>query len=176
VNIQKLVETTAYSLNILYITFGLPVPPDSGARIRDYSLLRRIAESHQVWVLSLLEFEDELKHAKSLESHCQHVDGVVANRGITGTLSTAMGGLIRGRPIAAAPYYYPEFAEKITDLTRQQNFDVVQFEHTFLAPYRTALPQDFKGAAVLSLHNIGVQQYRSMLDQSSGISRIPAAL
>lgn len=163
-------------MNILYVTFGLPVPPESGARLRDFNLLKRVAEHHRVWVLSLLEFKDELRHAKELETYCQHVDGVVANRGKLGTLAAAVSALSQRRPIATAPYFYPELAQRITELTRQQNFDVVQFEHTFLAPYRAALAPDFKGVTVLSLHNIGVQQYRSMLDMSSGFSRIPAAL
>jgi glycosyltransferase involved in cell wall biosynthesis len=163
-------------LNILYVTFGLPVPPDSGARLRDFNLLRRVAEHHSVWVLSLLEFEDELEHAPELLEFCQQVDGVVAGRPSAGSLAMAAAGLFRKRPVATATYYYPEMANKIAELTRRVAFDVAQFEHSFLAPYRSALPPDFKGTTVLSLHNIGVQQYRTMLDMSAGISRIPAAL
>ena len=163
-------------MNLLYVTFGLPVPPDSGARLRDFNLLRRVAKHHRVWLLSLLEFEDELDHAPELLEYCQQVDGVVAGRRSAGSLATGVAGLFRKRPIATATYYYRELAHKIAELTRQVKFDVVQIEHSFLAPYRSALPPDFKGSTVLSLHNIGVQQYRTMLDMSSGISRIPAAL
>jgi len=163
-------------LNLLYVTFGLPVPPDSGARLRDFNLLRRVAKHHRVWVLSLLEFENELDHAAELLEFCQQVDGVVAGRGSAGSMATAVAGLFQKRPIATATYYYPALAEKITGLSRQVKFDVVQFEHSFLAPYRRALAPDFEGSTVLSLHNIGAQQYRTMLDMSSGISRIPAAL
>lgn len=163
-------------MNLLYVTFGLPVPPDSGARLRDFNLLRRVAKHHRVWVLSLLEFENELDHAAELLEFCQQVDGVVAGRGSAGSMATAVAGLFQKRPIATATYYYPALAEKITGLSRQVKFDVVQFEHSFLAPYRRALAPDFEGSTVLSLHNIGAQQYRTMLDMSSGISRIPAAL
>lgn len=163
-------------MNLLYVTFGLPAPPDSGARLRDFNLLRRVAKHHRVWLLSLLEFEDELERAPELLEYCQQVDGVVACRRSVGSLATGVAGLFQKRPIATATYYYRELANKIYELTRQVKFDVVQIEHSFLAPYRSALPPDFKGSTVLSLHNIGVQQYRTMLDVSSGISRIPAAL
>lgn len=163
-------------MKILFVTFGLPVPPDSGARIRDFNLIKRVSEHHEVSVLSLLEFQDELERAASLEAYCAHVDGVVADRGWPGTAATAIGGMVRGRPIATAPFYYPGLARRIHLLTHSRAFDLVQIEHSFLAPYRSALAPHFNGATVLSLHNIGVQQYRSMLDMSSGMARILAGL
>ena len=163
-------------MNILFITFGLPVPPDSGARLRDFNLIKRVGKHHRVFVLSLLEFEDELRHAGNLEEHCDQVDGVVANRSTLATAAAVISGLLHQRPVATVPFYYPELAAKIARLTKQQKIDVVQFEHSFLAPYRSALAPSFEGATVLSMHNIGVQQYRSMLDMSSGIRRIPATL
>ncbi len=163
-------------MNLLYVTFGLPVPPDSGARLRDFNLLSRVAKHHRVWVISLLEFEHELEHSPRLLQYCEQVDGVVADRGAAGSLATAVAGLFQRRPIATATYYYRGLARKITELTRKVAFDVVQFEHSFLAPYRHALAPGFNGKTVLSLHNIGVQQYRTMLDMSTGLNRIPAAL
>ena len=152
------------------------MPPDSGARLRDFNLIKRISRQHEVSVLSLLEFPEELEQKASLEPYCAHVDGVVANRSWLGTAAVAVAGLFRGRPIATAPFYYPEFARRILALTHLQTFDLVQIEHSFLVPYRAALAPHFNGATVLSLHNIGVHQYRSMLDMSSGVARIPASL
>ncbi len=163
-------------MNILYITFGLPVPPDSGARLRDFNLIKRVGQQHRVSILSLLEFDDELRHAQALRSFCDQVDGVMANRSTLATAITCVNRLVRQQPVATAPFYYTELASKITTMTRRQHFDLVQFEHSFLAPYRTALASTFKGATVLSMHNIGVQQYRSILNMTSGISRIPAAI
>jgi GT2 family glycosyltransferase/glycosyltransferase involved in cell wall biosynthesis len=163
-------------LKILYITFGLPVPPDSGARIRDFNLVSRVAQQHEVSVLSLLEFPEETKHIEGMLAFCRQVDGVVADRSWLGTLAVALLGWFAGRPLATAPYYYPALARKIRQLTAEQSFDVVQIEHSFLAPYRAAVAPGFAGAAVLSLHNIGVHQYRSMLDMSHGLLLLAAAL
>ena len=163
-------------MKVLFITFGLPVPPASGARIRDFNLICRVARQHEVSVLSLLEFPAEREHMQAMREYCRHVDGVVADRGWLGTLGAALSGLLRGRPVATAPFYYPELARRIRQLTQEQAFDIVQIEHSFLAPYRTDLAGEFRGACVLSLHNIGVHQYRSMLDMSAGLERIPAAL
>ena len=163
-------------VKILFITFGLPVPPSSGARIRDFNLISRVALQHEVSVLSLLEFPEEQEQMQSMRAYCRHVDGVVADRSWFGTLGMAVRGLPAGRPLATAPFYYPALARRIKQLTEEQAFDIVQIEHSFLAPYRADLARGFGGACVLSLHNIAVQQYRSMLDMSSGAGRIPAAL
>ena len=163
-------------MKILFVTYGLPVPPDSGARIRDFNLISRVAEHHKVSVLSLLEFPDELDQAEPLSGICDLVDGVVAKRGWTKSVSTALKGFLEGRPAATTPYFYPEFARRIRELTDSHRFDLVQIEHSFLAPYRDTLSPGFTGATVLSLHNIGVYQYRSMYDMSRGIARVPAAL
>jgi len=163
-------------MKVLFITFGLPVPPSSGARIRDFNLICRVARQHEVSVLSLLEFPGEKEHIPAMRAYCRHVDGVEADRGWLGTLGMALLGLLRGRPVATAPFYYPELARRIMQLTQEQAFDIVQIEHSFLAPYRSDLPVEFRGACVLSLHNIAVHQYRSMLDMSVGLPRIPAAL
>ncbi len=163
-------------MKILFITFGLPVPPSSGARIRDFNLISRVAEQHEVSVLSLLEFPEEREHLQSMRAYCRQVDGVVADRGWLGNAAMAVRGLLAGRPLATAPFYYPALAEKIRQLSHETAFDIVQIEHSFLAPYRANLAREFSGACVLSLHNIGVQQYRSMLDMSRGAGRIPAAI
>jgi GT2 family glycosyltransferase/glycosyltransferase involved in cell wall biosynthesis len=163
-------------VKILFITFGLPVPPSSGARIRDFNLISRVARKHEVSVLSLLEFPEEQAHMQSMQAYCQTVDGIVADRSWLATLAVGLRGLLAGRPLATAPFYYPALARRINQLTQQVAFDIVQIEHSFLAPYRADLAAGFGGACVLSLHNIGVQQYRSMLDMSSGIGRIPATL
>ena len=163
-------------MKVLFITFGLPIPPSSGARIRDFNLICRVARQHEVSVLSLLEFPGEKEHMQAMRTYCRHVDGVVADRGWLGTLGVALSGLLHDRPVATAPFYYPELAKRIRQLTQEQAFDIVQIEHSFLAPYRADLAGEFRGACVLSLHNIGVHQYRSMLDMSAGLKRIPAAL
>lgn len=163
-------------MKILFITFGLPVPPSSGARIRDFNLISRVAKRHEVSVISLLEFPEEQAHMQSMRAYCQQVDGIVADRSWLATLAMGLRGLLTGRPLATAPFYYPALARRINQLTREVAFDIVQIEHSFLAPYRADLPSGFGGVCVLSWHNIGVQQYRSMLDMTSGIRRIPAKL
>jgi len=163
-------------VKILYITYGLPQPPTSGARIRDFNLISRVARDHQVSILSLLEFDDERDHIPELKKFCEHVDGVVADRKLTGTAIAVVTALLQGRPLATVPYYYPELARKIKRLTMLQHFDLIQIEHSFLAPYHQAIASNCKASTVLSLHNIAAQQYKSMLDMSSGPARIPAAL
>lgn len=162
--------------NILFVTYGLPYPPTSGARVRDYNLILRLAHRHRVSVLALLESEDERRHMPALAEFCDHVDGVVTAGGTLRAVGRALSGLARGRPMAAAPFHEPGLYHRIRDLTAAQRFDIVQIEHSLLAPYRDAIARPFDGATVLSFHNVGVHQYRSMLAASRGLARVPAAL
>ncbi len=55
-------------MNILWVTYGLPYPPHSGARVRDFYLLRAMAEKHRVTCVCLLEADDTLENLAVLES------------------------------------------------------------------------------------------------------------
>lgn len=163
-------------MKILYVTYGLPVPPDSGARLRDFNLISRAADRHEVSILSLLEFADELERVAPLRAICHQVDGVVVGRNRISTAATVLEGVLKGRPVATTPYYYWSLARRIREITRAQPFDLVQFEHSFFAPYRDALSPGFDGATVLSMHNIGLHQYLSIYEKANGMARIPAGI
>ena len=163
-------------MKILYVTYGLPAPPCSGARLRDFNLITRASRHHEVSVLALLESAEETRHYHLLEPCCSRVGGVVADRGWAGALAVAARGLLTGRPAATAPYYYPELARLLTRWTSETAFDIVQFEHSFFVPYRDALAPGFSGKTIVDLHNVGVGQYRTMFETVRGRERITALL
>ena len=111
--------------------------------MRDYNLVSRIAEQHEVWVLSLLEPDQDLADARKWLGDCRHVDGVRADRSVAGTLTCAVKNLLQRRPLATAPYWYPELAARIRELSQKIAFDLVQIEHSHMAPYRAALSPEF---------------------------------
>lgn len=157
-------------MNILFVTYGLPYPLNSGSRIREFNLIRNISRHHSVSLLSLLESKDEIRHIPELEKYCDSVDVVLMTQRSPGEKLTGIfRGLLAGRPIATHPFYYSELADKIRKVVFNSDFDVVQIEHSFLAPYIKALPENSKCRKIFSLQNIGVKQYRSMLSINSGL-------
>jgi len=155
-------------MNVLWLTLGAPYPPDTGVRIRDYNLIRQVAQRHSVTLISLLYSRDEIASLENLRRYCAEVDYVFMRpRSFGENASQFLLHLTSGRPPATYPFYYPEVTQKIRSVSKRNKPDIVQIEHSFLAPYITAIPQN-ACRTVLSLHNIGSRQYGSMRRMKTG--------
>jgi sugar transferase (PEP-CTERM/EpsH1 system associated) len=157
-------------MRILAVTRDLPWPVSQGAKIRDYHLLREVAKEAEVVILALCKDDPVNLDPRQLLQFCAAVETYVPpERRPWMSLAAHWRA---GRPMASYPYYYEAFAKRITVLALRHRVDLVQIEHSFLAPYRDAIPGDCR--AILSLHNIGEQQYGSMVGLST--SRLPSLL
>lgn len=150
-------------MRILYVTYGLPFPPNTGARLRDFHLIRHVGAQHDVHLLSLLESDEEADHLPSARAICSSVDTVVMGGRVRRRVQALIPGLLRRRPIATVDYYEPALARRLRQLTAERRFDIVQIEHSLFAPYRAAIDPAHSCRTVLSFHNVGCHQYRSML-------------
>ena len=59
--------------------------------------------------------------------------------------------------------------QKLKATVSSRDIDVVQIEHSFLAPYVDAIPRDAACKTALSLHNVGFKQYQRMLQMQSSM-------
>jgi sugar transferase (PEP-CTERM/EpsH1 system associated) len=156
-------------LRILFVTFGLPYPPDSGARMHDFYLIKHVGEHHDVTVLSLITEADDVGHLASLSQYCDRVEVVEARRRSLREAVKGIGRHLRaGFPLATYPFVYDEMMSKLSELVAQDHVDVVQIEHSFLAPYVEAIPANSRCKRILSFHNLGVRQYRRMVGLQAG--------
>jgi sugar transferase (PEP-CTERM/EpsH1 system associated) len=150
-------------MRVLFLTLGAPYPPDSGVKIRDYNIIKQISRRHTVTLLSLLYTEDEIQPLQQLRQFCRAVDYVVMRpRSISERALQILPHLLERRPLATYPFYYREMAEKIRQHVKDQGADLIQIEHSFLAPYVEAIPRASGCKTILSLHNLGVRQYARM--------------
>lgn len=150
-------------MNVLFLTCGLPWPPDRGARIRDFNLIKQVSRYHRVSLLSLLDPTGQPADASGLEPFCARVETVEPERrSIWGHLNSGWRHLRAGRPLAVHDFYFEGVARKLRRSVDSGDVDLVQFEHSFFAPYIDALPGHHGCITVLDFHNIGFQQYRRM--------------
>lgn len=149
-------------MRVLSITYGLPWPLTEGAKIRDFHLLRELARSAEVSVLSLCKDDRHPAKSPELKRFCAVVETFTPP--VRGAWATLREGWSPRRPVAAAPFFFEAFAARIGALALQHRAQIVQFEHTFLAPYVVFVPKTCK--KVLSLHNIGELQYARMAQLS----------
>ncbi len=152
-------------LSVLQVTLGVPWPPDTGFRQRDYYLLRSTTRYHHVHLLCLYQQGAHLPDEASLRSMCKRVELFpIYSKPNSKNLGSVWQRMRDGDPLATAPYFSKLIFERIQQLLITEKFDIFQIEHSFLLPYRRATPKGFSGKTVLSLHNIGAVQYRRMVN------------
>ncbi|MGH7966115.1 MAG: glycosyltransferase family 4 protein, partial [Candidatus Binatia bacterium] len=131
---------------------------------------KNLSRHHSILLLSLLEFPEEAEQVSHLKPYCELVEVVVSQRHSLWAQGTGIArGLLAGRPVATQPFFYEELACKVREVTAREDVDIIQIEHSFLAPYVEALPPHSACKKVLSFHNIGSQQYRRMLHLQTGV-------
>jgi glycosyltransferase involved in cell wall biosynthesis len=118
-----------------------------------------VARSAEVRVCALLKDEVRIPDASPLQEFCASVEPfrVPASRGWARHLRDGGRHAIAGRPLATYPFYFDEFAAMIRATAARSRADLIQIEHSFLAPYLAAAPPACR--TVLSFHNIGQLQY-----------------
>jgi sugar transferase (PEP-CTERM/EpsH1 system associated) len=117
---------------ILFLTPQLPYPPEQGAAIRNYNLIRQVAERHEVALLSFAE--DPSQGAGPLAELCRPLRVVPMPpsrpRGVR--LRTLVAS---HEPDMALRLYAPAFAQALRELLTRAAFDGVQFGGIEMAYY-----------------------------------------
>lgn len=131
-------------MKILFVTPRLPLPADTGAKIRTFNLLKHIAKENRVSLLSFY-FEENQKAVEGLKSMGIEVFLVKAKEDIN-PLS-----IFSRKPISIEKYNLKEMEVKIKELVNSGGFDLVHFDHLHIGQYRdciNGLP------CVLDEHNV----------------------
>jgi glycosyltransferase involved in cell wall biosynthesis len=154
---------------VLWLTYGLPWPTDRGGPIRYFNLIRQVAARYRVLLFAVLESADEARHVPKLAPFCERVEWAVMRTG--SEIERArdfLGHLVRGRPLVTWPYWSRSLETKLRSLVSSGAVHILQIEHSFLAPFRDAVPDGSPCRTILSFHNFGETQARSMLGMHSG--------
>jgi glycosyltransferase involved in cell wall biosynthesis len=121
-------------MRILFLTPQLPYPPHQGTAMRNYGLIRGLAERHQVSLLSFLESNQSLDAADPLLALCQGLETVPApppRRLVRRALDT----FTRRLPDMGLRLASPAFANRLAAWLARESFDVVHVEGLEMSPY-----------------------------------------
>jgi len=159
------------TVRILTISEALPYPPDSGAPQRTYGLLLRLAREHEVWVATRLDAPAQAEGLAKVRDLGVRVESAVYQRR---SPAAHLPGLARyaleGKPLELRFKYSKEFADKIHRLASEVDFDIVQIEHSDMAPYLEALPAAARCRRILVFHNVIFRQW----ERIARVERRPA--
>lgn len=147
-------------MRFLMITNTLPFPPIAGHPIRNINLLKRIAKDHQVWLLAMIEEDETNADLGPLTDFCEEVILVPADApGALARPIQALKFLLEGTPPELRLYETQEMIDALRDLTQRVDFDVIQFEDSYMAHYQKYLPANWQGKKVLTFIDIAYRQY-----------------
>jgi polysaccharide biosynthesis protein PslH len=122
-------------LNLLFLTPQLPFPPRQGTAIRNWGLIKHLAQRHAVSLLSFVE-PDQPPPTAELQAACRQVVTVpVPRRNRTARVRT----LLSSQPDLARRLWSTEFSAALADLVRSHTFDFIHVEGLELAPYLAEL-------------------------------------
>jgi sugar transferase (PEP-CTERM/EpsH1 system associated) len=131
-------------MNILFLTPRLPLPADTGAKIRTFNLLKNIAVENKVTLLSFY-FAENNQAVEQIKNLGIELHLVKARERIKPTK------IFSRRPLSIAKYRSEEFKQKLRELLSNTKFDLVHFDHIHMGQYVA----DVKGLpTVLDEHNV----------------------
>jgi sugar transferase (PEP-CTERM/EpsH1 system associated) len=158
-------------MKILFITPELPYPPDSGGRIRIFSLIRNLADRHLVSLISFDREPEDAIRSQELKKICKDVIAVPLstpqlphNKRKYQLLS-----LFGKVPFQYVSYFSKEMQVAIDNYLREHVVDIISVEFAQMGYYR--LPGHI--ARTLDQHNVEYEiLYRSYINEPLSIRKL----
>lgn len=159
-------------MRILVITDSVPYPLYSGDRLRVYNLMRRMAEEHEVSLATLNEDPSDVASVEHLKTFCKHV---ITSPEIRKRRVAYIPGLVRyglsGIPMELYFKHSDVLEQQIVELVEQEQFDIIQIEHSHMGLYLEILPSSDRSKHVWVYHNAMFQQYDRIADHHTKLTR-----
>lgn len=122
-------------MNILFALLDLPYPPDRGQRMRNWGLLRVLAEEgHAITAVCFAESSDLNRIPPELLALCRRVVPVAqapSNRGKWKSMSDRITGLVSTLPYGAWRFRSPEYQGEVRRILSSETFDVIIWDELY---------------------------------------------
>ena len=126
-------------MRCLFISRWFPYPPDNGARLRAFNLLKHLSSRYTVDLISFASEPVTDEALAAMRRYCERVD-VVRYRPFQPTRWTALAGYFSSRPRSVIDTYSVEMQQRVEQAGRERAYDVVIAAEIDVAPYAMALP------------------------------------
>lgn len=150
-------------MNILFLAPRLPLPADTGGKIRTLNILKQIAKFSQVHLVSFSFDAEDKQYARELENKGIRVSLVPLEE--PQALRKVFDVLVNPTPYSIGKYYSGEMVKILAALQAEYQFDAVHVDHLHMAHY-----WNFNGIPmVLDEHNV---EYK-ILERCAQVERSP---
>jgi len=110
-------------MNVLYLAQRVPYPPNRGDKIAAYHAIRYLARRHAVTVAAIADSEQELEHARVLESQGFQME-VELRRAFTARVRVLQA-FFNGNALSVAHYHSAALERRVAQRLQQGGYDVV---------------------------------------------------
>jgi sugar transferase (PEP-CTERM/EpsH1 system associated) len=129
-------------LKILFIANRFPYPPFRGDKLKIYNLAKRIAQHHELHLITFAENKDDLKYLPELQKIFTKTIIVdlpkwksVLNVGI---------GMLGSKPLQVNYFKSGKFKRELSLLLKNNEYDAIHVQHLRMAQYAMDLKSDFR--------------------------------
>jgi polysaccharide biosynthesis protein PslH len=151
-------------MKILFVSRWFPFPPDSGSKKRIYHLIKALAETHTVDLISFTNTENTLPVSNhQIQSICRRVD-TISYKPYKPYRFKALVGFLSRKPRFLVDTYQPEMAKLIATSQKAENYDLVIGTQIDMAPYIQPLQ-----VTARLFEEIEIGNYIDRLSQQKGI-------
>jgi sugar transferase (PEP-CTERM/EpsH1 system associated) len=148
-------------MRILNITNQVPYPTMSGAPLRTYNILRRLARKSEVYLAAFTATQEQREGVAHLLEFCHEVV-TVELKSLKEVMHSGkvLASILQGEPPELRLAFSEELATEIQRLVDRLDFDIVQIEHGSMGLYLEALPARLRKRAVWVLHDIDFDKFK----------------
>ena len=144
-------------MRILWFTYRLPFPVDSGGKVRAYNLIKQVSRNHEIILFSFVREKKELVGLDELRKYCSHIF-TFQRRTLFNPLNFFYATFL---PFPAALYYSPPIKNKLASITKELNIDLIHLESFYTGVY---LQNSIRVPIIMGNENVEYQIYQRRTD------------
>jgi glycosyltransferase involved in cell wall biosynthesis len=157
---------------VLFLSQLVPYPPDAGAKVRSYFVLRYLAQRFAITLLAFSRPDDSPEAINHLRQFCEQVITVPIHRTKGRDLRMLIASLLSGESFIIRRDTVPEMNAQIDRLFASNSFDYVHADQLWMAQYGLRARQvarDRKPYLVLDEHNACFQIYQRLAENETNL-------
>lgn len=125
-------------MRILFLSRWYPYPADNGSKIRVFNLIKELARSHEITLISFAAAPVSPEDTAAMRAYCAEVHSVVY-KPFQPKSTKSMAGFLSRKPRSLVDCYSEEFQQLVNTAVQQTQYDLVIASQIEMALYTTAL-------------------------------------
>lgn len=120
---------------ILFLTQVLPYPLNTGARVRQYYVMRYLSQKHEVTLVSFVRADDRPEHIAHLKTFCTAVHTIPMARSRWRDGRAVIKGLLTAEPIVIVRDEIESMRQLLIHELASQHYDAIHADQVSMAKY-----------------------------------------